>query len=58
MATHLVFYTYIVFQNSGNLGQNEQCYSPNMPPDFTSCSFVIVAWAIGGGVRKEVLWMP
>ncbi|CAK8671832.1 unnamed protein product [Clavelina lepadiformis] len=36
-------------EDSLSFGTNAKCYGSNMPPDFESCSFVIQAWAIGGG---------
>ncbi|XP_076819556.1 DBH-like monooxygenase protein 1 homolog [Clavelina lepadiformis] len=38
-----------VLQNSSTLLTNEECYTPNMPPDFINCNSVFHGWAIGGG---------
>jgi len=44
-------------QSEEQVGMNAECYTNNMPQDFQSCSFVLHAWAIGGGVSSECAWI-
>ncbi|CAM9565819.1 DBH-like monooxygenase protein 1 homolog [Lampetra fluviatilis] len=46
---HILVYVCLDNVNASHVGVTHQCYHPNMPDSFSTCSSVLAAWAIGGG---------
>ncbi|XP_077994651.1 DBH-like monooxygenase protein 1 homolog [Glandiceps talaboti] len=45
----------VIYQCRGPVNESyhqtaHECYTPNMPDDFRTCSSVVMGWAIGGGI--------
>uniref|UniRef100_S4RDJ0 DOMON domain-containing protein n=1 Tax=Petromyzon marinus TaxID=7757 RepID=S4RDJ0_PETMA len=46
---HILVYVCLDNVNASHVGVTHQCYHPNMPDSFSTCTSVLAAWAIGGG---------